>query len=394
MKNARGAILWVGAGGAATRDVLEDAAAAFGLTVRLCNHAEALAKLQAQRCELVGIELDGEPAQALELVRKIRERIPRLTIHAASSDSGINVIREALESGASEVLSLPLTASELTKALAKFTQRGASSSERGLAGDVITVCGARGGLGVTTIAVNLAVRLAALTRSEVALVDLDLQRGDVAAFLNMTPLQSIATIAAARTEGEVDEVYLLNTMTRYRSGVHVLPAPAQIEEAETVSDQDVIFTLGLLRTQFRYTIVDTPRTITAAALPALEHADRILIMADLSVPGVRAAQRLFELLERLGVSVRPDLLVAETHPGPVTLKDATRTVGADAALVIPADPAASTAMNEGAPLNGARATALTRAVTQLAVAVAGLEKMPRPRRGGLFRRIFGEETSR
>src|SRR5919198_289405 len=73
------------------------------------------------------------------------------------------------------------------------------------------VCGARGGLGATTLAVNLAFSLTHLARGDVALVDLDLQRGDVAAFLNLTPLNSIATIAEAK--GTVDEIFLAGTLT-------------------------------------------------------------------------------------------------------------------------------------------------------------------------------------
>src|SRR6185503_19698357 len=103
----------------------------------------------------------------------------------------------------------------------------AAKTSRAAVGEVIAVCGARGGLGVTTMAVNLAVRLAGLAQGDVGLVDLDLQRGDVAAFLNLTPSQSIAAIPAAR--GDVDEIFLHGILTRHTSGVFILPAPSQIE---------------------------------------------------------------------------------------------------------------------------------------------------------------------
>jgi pilus assembly protein CpaE len=99
----------------------------------------------------------------------------------------------------------------------------------GVNGEIITVYGARGGLGATTLAVNLAVQLAAVTKARVALADLDLQRGDVAAFLNVTPQQSLAAIAGA--SGEVDDLFLHHTLTRHPSGVAVLPAPTRIIEA-------------------------------------------------------------------------------------------------------------------------------------------------------------------
>jgi len=115
------------------------------------------------------------------------------------------MMRATLESGASDFLSLPLNVQELHKALIKSTQTSAAvrTAASGMLGEIISVYGVRGGLGTTTVAVNLAVRIAALTGLQVGLVDLDLQRGDVATFLNLTPSQSLAAIAAA--SGEVDE---------------------------------------------------------------------------------------------------------------------------------------------------------------------------------------------
>ena len=130
-----------------------------------------------------------------------------------------------------------------------------------------------------------------------ALVDLDLQRGDVAAFLNLSRSQSIAPIAASR--GEVDELFLHGTLTRHASGISVLPAPPQIEEADTIgARRRRARVFRLLRAQFRYTVVDTPRTITGATVAA-SRAQRphILLITDLSVPSVRAARRFLELLE-------------------------------------------------------------------------------------------------
>jgi pilus assembly protein CpaE len=244
---------------------------------------------------------------------------------------------------------------------------------------------------VTTVAVNLATRLRQLTGTDVALVDLDLQRGDVAAFLNLTPMQSIAAIAGAR--GEVDDIFLHSTLTRHSSGIFVMPAPPNIEEADAVSHDDVKLALRLMRGQFRYIVIDTPRTITAASLAALEDADRLLVLTDLSVPGVRAARRTCELLKRLGTtSERVELVVSEVMPGPIELKEATRTIGKQPLLVLPRDEdAASSAMNSGVPLNGTRQAGLSFALGELASKVAGVTPGAKPQRG-MFRRIFTRET--
>ena len=387
-----GNLLWVTADPGPSRNLVETTAREFKLAAQFCAPGELLDVARAGHCDLVGFELD-EPNQSLALVRKLHERMPRLIILAASAESSVPIIRGALEAGASDVLSLPLTSQELHKALIKFTQvhvrpvMGPSA-----AGEVVIFCGARGGLGVTTLAVNLAVRLAALTDLEVALMDLDLQRGDVAAFLNLTPVQSLATIAAARDE--IDEIFLRGVLTRHPSRVYVLPAPPEMEEADNIAHDDVDRALRALRTYFRYVVVDTARSITGPIVAALEQADRIFLLTDLCVPGVRAAQRTAELFDRLNLpSDRIELLVTRAVPGPVTLQQATRAIGKEASLVVPADEnAACNAMNAGAPLNGTRPGGLAAAVDELAAKMAGHYATPRDRDSGFLQRIFTKRS--
>jgi len=339
------------------------------------------------------IEFGFDAHPGLTLLKNVSERMPRLTSVVASNDASVSMIRTVLEAGAADFLSLPLNPQELNKALIKLSQTALKGpSARGQAvGNIITVCGARGGLGATTLAVNLAFSLTTLTRADVALVDLDLQRGDVAAFLNLTPLNSIATIAEAK--GPVDDIFLAGTLTRHPRGVFVLPAPTQAEEADAVGHDHVELTLQLLRTQFPHTVVDTPRTLTGAMLAALEQSDHILILTDLSVPGVRAARRMIELLLRLNVSA-PLIEPVFSHviPGPVSPQDAVRAIGKEPLLVIPRDDAAASgAMNDGTPLNG-KQSALSYAIAELAAKLAGVAPPPKPK--GLLQRVFSKEARR
>ncbi len=286
--------------------------------------------------------------------------LPHSPVLAASADTSVGLIRWALEAGASDFITLPLTAPELHRVLIKFTQLERRPGAPSEPGEVITLCAARGGLGVTTLAVNLAVRLHGATGSTVTLVDLDLQRGDVTAYLDMAPMESVASLAGARDK--LDEVFLRATLARHPSGIFVLAAPVNIEEADLVGHEELAAAIPLLRAQFRYTVIDTSRTITGAVLAALELADRILLLTDLSVPGVRAARRLHELLAH--ITPDPDriqLLISQTGSGPVKMADALKAIGKDQALlVIPRDDAkAAEAMNTGAPLNGAAPSALT-----------------------------------
>ena len=359
--------------------------------MRFCTYKELLDLLHSERCHVACIEFGPDGHPGLALLKSVVERMPRLTTVVASNDTSVSMIRTALEAGAADFLSLPLNPLELNKALIKLAQTALKGpSARGqTAGSIITVCAARGGLGATTLAVNLAFSLTTLTRADVALVDLDLQRGDVAAFLNLTPLNSIATIAEAK--GAVDEIFLAGTLTRHPRGVFVLPAPTQVEEADAVGHDHVEMALQLLRSQFSHTVVDTARTVNSAMLAAFEQADHILILTDLSVPGVRAARRMIELLLRLNVSaqlIQP--VFSHVIPGPVSPQDAVRAIGKEPLLVIPRDDAAASgAMNDGTPLNG-KQSALSFAIAELAAKLTGTAPPSRPK--GLLQRVFSKEA--
>jgi pilus assembly protein CpaE len=167
-----------------------------------------------------------------------------------------------------------------------------------------------------------------------------------------------------------------------------------MEEAETITDADLEIILRLMRAQFRYTVVDTPRTITGSTLAAFEVADHILLITDLSIPSVRASRRFLDLLERFHVgSDRLDLVITELVRGPVELKDVTRSLGKQPIAMLPRDDAAaSQAMNSGSPLNGGRPAGLALAVQTLAAKLAGIERTPAAR-GSIFRRLFTKEAS-
>jgi pilus assembly protein CpaE len=365
----------------------------LGLTAQVCTLRDLFDVVRPARFDLVGVELGTEPREGLALIRQLHDRFPRLSIVAALGESGIATLRAALEAGAGDIIALPLTQQEVQKTFIKLRQSKARDAQaRGVSGEIITVYGARGGLGTTTTAVNLAVQLAAMTSTSVALADLDLQRGDVATFLNLSHIESIASIASS--SGDVDEIFLHGTLTRHASGISILPAPQQIEEADTVGHDEVKLALRLLRSQFRHTVVDTPRTISGSAVAAFELADHILLITDLSIPSVRASRRFLDLLERLNVGTsRVELVITELVRGPVDLKDVTRSLGKEPLVTLPRDDAgASQAMNSGSPLNGGKPAGLAAAVSALAARLAGVQQQPAGR-GSFLRRMFTKEAS-
>lgn len=383
---AQGTLLWVGAAAGDARKVVEASARDLGLVVRFCTTEDVREAAAAASPDVIGLELPKGSGSGLSLVTQLAEAGDGAPTVVAAEDGSMAVMRAALEAGAVDVVALPPAGAELRKAIVKAMATHIRKRRQASSGEVITVCGARGGLGATTLAVNLATRLAALG-SRTALVDLDLQRGDVAAFLNLTPTESLAALAAARDR--VDEVLLQTVLVRHGSGVVVLPAPLQIEEAESIDAADVDTALRLVSAEFRFTVVDTPRVVGTSLLTAAERSDRLLLLSDLSVPGVRAARRLLELLLRLGLQEdQIDLVVTHVVPGPVSLTEIASALGREPIAVIPRDEAAACgAMNAGVPLNG-RQSGLTLAVSALAARLAGVQSTPKPARSQLLQRLF------
>jgi pilus assembly protein CpaE len=125
---------------------------------------------------------------------------------------------------------------------------------------------------------------------------------------------------------------------------------------------------------------------------AFEQSDHLMLITDLTVPGVRAARRTMDMLGKLEIPMQTvQLVVTQATQGAIDLADAARTIGKDPYLVIPNDQAAANqAMNTGAPLNG-KQTALSEAIAELATKLAG-GAAPARRRGGLFRRMFTREA--
>jgi pilus assembly protein CpaE len=166
-----------------------------------------------------------------------------------------------------------------------------------------------------------------------------------------------------------------------------------MEEGDTIGHDHVDLALHLLRAQCGYTVVDTARTVNAPMLAAFEQSDHILVLLDRSVPGVRAARRLVEVLLRLNVPLTRILPVfSHVLPGPVSVQDAVRAIGKEPFGTIPRDDAAaSAAMNAGVPLNG-KQSPLSVTLAEFARKLTGMAPPPKPK--SLLQRVFSKEARR
>ncbi|MFF0037368.1 CpaE family protein [Streptomyces mirabilis] len=272
---------------------------------------DTLARLAAESLdELPEVVLVHErigPVPALDLIRDVVMRFPAIGVVFITADTSTGVLTAAMDSGARGIVGLPLgydALAERVQAAAGWSlgmrrHLGSGTPElyTGPGGTVVTVTGAKGGVGATVTAVELALAAQASGRS-VALVDLDLQSGDVASYLDVQFRRSIADLAGI---SDINPRVLQDAVYTHDSGVGLLLAPAEGERGEEVTDRVTRQVLGALRSRHDVVVVDCGAQMNSATAAAVEMADRALLLVTPDVVAVRAAKRMVRMWDRLQI---------------------------------------------------------------------------------------------
>ncbi|MEH3034263.1 MAG: P-loop NTPase [Aeromicrobium erythreum] len=215
---------------------------------------------------------------------------------------------------------------------------------------VVTVLSPKGGVGKTSISTNLALGLAAQHPNDVVLVDLDLQFGDVAATLDLTPVQ---TMEHALGSAAAEDTLLLKTMlTVHSAGLFVLPGAENPAANENVTGAQITRLLDQLSSQFSYVVVDTPAGLDEPTLAALESTDDAVLVSTMDVSCVRGVRKEADLLIELGLMPASRMLVlnlADKQSG-LKVKDVEAVIGIPVEVVIPRSSDVQLAANHGRPL--------------------------------------------
>lgn len=272
---------------------------------------DTLARLAAESLdELPEVVLVHErigPVPALDLIRDVVMRFPAIGVVFITADTSTGVLTAAMDSGARGIVGLPLgydALAERVQAAAGWSlgmrrHLGSGTPElyTGPGGTVVTVTGAKGGVGATVTAVELALAAQASGRS-VALVDLDLQSGDVASYLDVQFRRSIADLAGI---SDINPRVLQDAVYTHDSGVGLLLAPAEGERGEEVTDRVTRQVLVALRSRHDVVVVDCGAQMNSATAAAVEMADRALLLVTPDVVAVRSAKRMVRMWDRLQI---------------------------------------------------------------------------------------------
>jgi len=295
--------------------------------------------------------------KALDLARDLEIADPTITTLLVARADAENLQR-AMSVGVREVLTpdakKPAIKAALRRALAAGHRR------RDVRENVtpeptkrfVVVISAKGGAGKTVISSNLAVGLTQESSSRTVLVDLDLQFGDVATALLLSPLYSMVDAAGAAAKG-LDTATLKVFLTSHgQSGLHVLCAPDDPAVGEALAVSDVGTVLDLLGEEFGHVVVDTDPGLSERTLMALERATDILIVADLDVPSVRGTRKLIEALDVIEMTEARRHLVLNRANSKVGLTPAEveESIGVEIDLALPSTRMVPVSMNEGRPI--------------------------------------------
>ena len=279
--------------------------------------------------------VNGNEEAALSCLQSQSLRSPRPSLLAVLSARSAGLMKRALRAGADEILFMPLDPGEATRALLKISE-ARWRTERRQGGVVISVTSLIGGVGVTSVAADLALALESL-HQRVALVDLDLQTGGLAVFLNLDP--EVTIMPLVRLEHKLDSIQLESALTRHQSGVYLLAAPKRIEEGELVSDITVGTVLDLIRQLFDYVIVDCGDHVDENAVAAWERSEHLFYVLNQSIAAARCAWRFVDLFERLDLTrLEPRFILNRYNPShPLTEKAIEATLGRSIYAKSPSD---------------------------------------------------------
>ena len=341
-----------------------------------CSRYEFFADVVAQTNPDIGlVAIDADPQKALDLVTRLGAASPDCAVLVISSSNDGGLILQALRAGAKEFLTQPVRIEELLAALGRISQRRLGHGENHPRGSqVIAVAGAIGGVGTTSLAVNLGCILAKDPQNSVVLMDLDLCLGDADVFLDTIPDYTLVDVAQNVTR--LDFTLLKRSLTKHASGLYLLPRPVQLEDIALITPDDVQRVIGLLKATFSHMVLDLSKGYTAVDLVALEMASQILLVTQLDLPCLRNVVRLmmsFGNMEGFADKVKIIVNRVGLESGQITLKKAEETIGKDIFWQLPNDYFTMIeARNNGVPLiDSAPKTAVTQSLVALAKALSG-----------------------
>ena len=355
------------------------------------------------------VVLDGSllGMDVVDLVAELHVSAPDTGVIVLIDSANMEVVRRLMRAGANDYLIKPTQHEDLLGAI-RGVHESLQKSRAGAAGgdgdsgrgQVIAVYSPQGGAGKSMLAANLGVALAhALDAKnkpgQVALLDLNLQFGDIDLMLNLNPENTIAGLAQKGHIGLDSDLVEQYLTTHEESGLKVLVAPSTPQYAESITVYTVEQTIEALRESYQYVIVDTPAQLQDTTLAALDFASTILLLTTLDLLALHKTRTALEMLRQLYAPEKMWLVLnrANSDVG-ITLQDVETTLGVTMKAQIPSDGRiVVTSVNEGKPfVTNAPTSPIAQRILTLAYEIMGREApadSSQPQQGGFLKKLFG-----
>jgi pilus assembly protein CpaE len=370
---------------------------AVGLDI--CGHAtygtEATYLAAEYRPNVITLSLEDPPVRGLATLEALQQQMPDTPVLVYSTSMDAQLMRQAMRAGARDFLGKPLRESELRDAintmlsqeeqrqLARWSEQSASAAR----GTVFTIAGAKGGIGKTAMATNLALAIRQLTGQEVALVDGDAQFGDVGVMLDMDVERSVADLA--RDEQEIDRHVIQRYLKRHGSGVNVLLAASEPDDWRAVQPEHISGLARSLAETHEYVIIDTPGVMNETVAASLNEAAIVFLMTSLDVSSVKDTKTALRILQSWAMPQHRIRLVINdnTRAAAVSASDVERACGMTATQIIPNDSNVGISVQTGTPIvEGQPNSRYSRSVMALAQQVKGVSVRESSRIGRMLLR--------
>lgn len=301
-----------------------------------------------------------------------------------SEELTTQILQQALRAGARDVLTMGTVDSQLSVAvnrvgdmMATITSHyvASGSAAEATPGRLIVSFSTKGGVGKSTIATNLSSGLALRSPGRVAIVDADLQFGDVAVLLGIPPQYSILDAVALVSQGETD---LSSVLGKHEAtGLRVLAAPVEPAAADTIRPENMLDVCQALQKHFDYVVVDMPPHFDDTVLALIDHADDVMLIASMDIPSIKNLKVGMQTLNILSIAGEKLHLVLNRANAKVKLEidQVEKALGVPAEFPIPSDIAVPQAVNRGIPviLDNPRSNA-SRAIEQMVAKMFSLGK--------------------
>lgn len=338
----------------------------------------ALDKIENISPDIIIMSLGGGDTDVLSLAERITMHRPLTHVILLTEYLDVEILQSAMSVGVHNVKEFPKIAKDFGEYIKSVYQSESTrikslTQKQSLSwmSRVITVFGPKGGLGKTTIAVNLAVKLAEMNK-KVALVDLDLQFGDAHIFLDIDPSDTIAELINEFFSSDIDTVR--SFMTVHSSGVHLLASPKSPEYAEVISAEKIQSLLGLLRTYYDFVIVDTAPSFNDISITALESSSNIIFVTGIDISILKNSKLSISLMDSLKQIDKIGIVVNRAvDMNSITVSDVEKILGQPIMARVPSDyKVAVTALNRGEPfVIGAPTTKLSESIGEIVEKITG-----------------------